>query len=63
MLGALTDADALGLPPHPSADAVKRAYRLLAKQLHPDKCSAARTTDAFQRVSRAYQKLSGAQQV
>jgi len=59
VLGALTDADALGLQPHPTADAAKRAFRLLAKVIHPDKCCAPRATDAFQRIQRAYQKLSG----
>lgn len=59
VLGALTDADALGLPPHPPPDAVRRAYRALAKQLHPDKCGAEGATDAFQRVARAYQRLGG----
>jgi curved DNA-binding protein CbpA len=57
VLGALTDADVLSLPPHPSAEAAKRAFRALAKRLHPDKCTAARATDAFQRLQRAYQKL------
>jgi len=59
VLGSLTDADALGLAPHPGAEAVKRAYRTLAKRLHPDKCTAPRATDAFQRILRAYQRLSG----
>ncbi len=60
VLGALTDADVLGLAPHPQAEAVKRAYRALAKRLHPDKCTAARATDAFQRILKAYQRLAGA---
>jgi curved DNA-binding protein CbpA len=59
VLGALTDADALGLPPHPTADAAKRAFRLLAKAIHPDKCAVPRATDAFQRIQRAYQRLCG----
>jgi hypothetical protein len=58
VLGSLTDADVLGLPPRPSGDAVKQAYRSLAKKLHPDKCTAARAKDAFQRVLTAYQRLS-----
>lgn len=57
VLCALTDADALGLPPNPAPEAVKRAYRALAKRLHPDKCTAARATDAFQRIAKAYQRL------
>ena len=59
MLSALTDADALGLRPHPQPEATKRAYRTLAKKLHPDKCTASRASAAFQRVLRAYQTLTG----
>ena len=59
VLGSLTDADVLGLPPRPSAEVVKQAYRTLAKKLHPDKCTASRAKDAFQRVHKAYQRLSG----
>ena len=58
VLGALTDADALGLRPHPQPEAAKRAYRALAKRLHPDKCTAARASAAFQRILRAYQNLT-----
>jgi DnaJ-domain-containing protein 1 len=58
VLGALTDADALGLRPRPLPDAAKRAYRALAKRLHPDKCTAARASAAFQRILLAYQRLS-----
>ena len=58
VLGSLTDADVLGLPPRPGADAVKQAYRSLAKKLHPDKCTAPRAKDAFQRVLKAYQRLN-----
>ena len=60
VLGALTDADALGLRPRPLPDAAKRAYRALAKRLHPDKCTAPQASAAFQRVLRAYQTLTGA---
>ena len=59
VLGSLTDADVLGLPPRPGADVVKQAYRTLAKKLHPDKCTAPRAKDAFQRVHKAYQRLNG----
>ncbi len=59
VLGALTDADALGLRPHPPPEEAKRAYRALAKRLHPDKCTAARASAAFQRILKAYQQLSG----
>ena len=58
VLGALTDADALGLRPHPQPDAVKSAYRALAKRLHPDKCTSVRSSAAFQRIARAYQNLT-----
>jgi len=58
VLGALTDADALGLRPHPQPEAAKRAYRALAKRLHPDKCTAAKSSAAFQRILRAYQNLT-----
>jgi hypothetical protein len=59
VLGALTDADTLGLRPHPAPEDAKRAYRALAKRLHPDKCTAARASAAFQRILRAYQTLAG----
>lgn len=58
VLGALTDADVLGLRPRASPDAAKRAFRALAKKLHPDKSTAPRAGAAFQRIMAAYQRLT-----
>lgn len=49
--------DQLGLGKDASLDAVKRAYRRLALQLHPDKCSDADADDKFRRLHQAYQTI------
>ena len=36
---------------------VKERYKDLARRLHPDKCQLAAATEAFQKVSRAYNNL------
>lgn len=41
-----------------SSDDLKRAYRKLAVKVHPDRCKDPKATEAFQKVSHAYQTLS-----
>ena len=48
----------LGLERGASEEEVKKAYRKLALQLHPDKCSVPHANTAFQSVGRAYAVLS-----
>ncbi|CEL95417.1 unnamed protein product [Vitrella brassicaformis CCMP3155] len=52
--------DALGVPKNANEDAIKKAYRKLALQLHPDKNQAPSAEEAFKRVARAFQCLSDA---
>ena len=59
VLDALTDADVLGLQPHPAPEAVRRAFRGLAKALHPDKNGSTRAAAAFQRLNKAFRALDG----
>ena len=47
----------LGVDRDADADALKKAYRLLALRLHPDKCRAPHAEEAFKRVSAAYAAL------
>ena len=48
----------LGVTESADEKAVKKAYRLLALKLHPDKCRAARADEAFKRVGAAFATLS-----
>lgn len=48
----------LGVERSADGEALKRAYRKLALQLHPDKCDALGASDAFKRVSAAFAVLS-----
>ncbi len=49
----------LGVDRNANADAIKKAYRKLAAQLHPDKNPGNKTAEArFKEVNRAYQTLS-----
>lgn len=48
----------LGVPREATAEQVRRAYRELAKRLHPDVNGAADAAAAFSKVQRAYATLS-----
>ena len=47
----------LGLSATANLDDAKKAYRELSRKLHPDKCTDPRSTDAFQRVAAAYERM------
>lgn len=51
----------LGLSKSATADEIKRAYRKLAHQYHPDKGGSAEDEKKFKEVSEAYQVLSNAE--
>ena len=48
----------LGVPRDASADDIKRAYRKLARELHPDVNSDAGSQERFKEVTAAYEVLS-----
>ena len=48
----------LGVPRDADADSIKKAYRRLARQLHPDVNPDPKTQERFKDVSRAYEVLS-----
>ncbi|MDP9822418.1 molecular chaperone DnaJ [Nocardioides massiliensis] len=50
--------DVLGVSRDADADAIKKAYRRLARQLHPDVNPDPETQERFKEVSRAYEVLS-----
>lgn len=51
--------DILGVSPRADDDAIKKAYRALAKEYHPDRnADNARMTDRFKEISSAYALLS-----
>jgi hypothetical protein len=58
VLGAKTLYNVLGLPPTCTADEIKKKYRKMAIIVHPDRCKHPRATEAFQRISEAYETLS-----
>lgn len=52
----------LGVPPDATAAEIRRAYRIKAKQFHPDSTGSAATAEKFHRLARAYEILSDAKQ-
>jgi molecular chaperone DnaJ len=50
--------ETLGVPRDADADAIKKAYRRLARQLHPDVNPDPETQERFKEVTRAYEVLS-----
>ena len=50
--------ETLGVPRDADADAIKKAYRRLARQLHPDVNPDPETQERFKEVSHAYEVLS-----
>ena len=50
--------ETLGVPRDADADAIKKAYRKLARQLHPDVNPDPETQERFKDVTRAYEVLS-----
>jgi len=57
VLGCTNHLQVLKVSAHSSAGEIRKAYLLLSRALHPDKCRVDKATDAFQRVSRAYKEL------
>ncbi len=51
----------LGVPRDADADAIKKAYRRLARQLHPDVNPDPQSQETFKEISRAYEILSDPQ--
>lgn len=49
----------LGVQPTAGADEIKKSYRRLAKQWHPDLCREADARSQFQAIQHAYEILSG----
>lgn len=60
VLVAGTDYEVLDVKVGATKEEIRAAYRKLARELHPDKSTARRAKDAFQRLTKAYQSLSSA---
>ena len=54
--------DDLGIDKSASHSDVKRAYRQLAKEFHPDRNASKNATDDFKRITSAYEVLSDVKQ-
>jgi len=48
----------LGVQPNATAAEIRRAYRIKAKQLHPDTAGSTATTEEFRKLVKAYEILS-----
>lgn len=58
ILGAKTLYDVLSLDKTCTDADIKRSYRKIAVKVHPDRCKHPKATEAFQKMSHAYQTLS-----
>ena len=58
VLGATTLYEVLRVERTCTDDEIKKSYRRIAVKVHPDRCKHPRATEAFQRISHAYQTLS-----
>ena len=59
IIGAASSAAALGLPAAPGTAAeVRTAFRRRALRVHPDKCGHSLATEAFRRLTDAYEELT-----
>ena len=51
----------LGVDKNASESEIKKAYRTLSLEFHPDRNSSAEATEKFQEISQAYETLSDPQ--
>lgn len=58
ILNSPTYYDVLQVDRNVDQEALKRAYRKVALKVHPDRCKHEKATEAFQKVSHAYEVLS-----
>jgi curved DNA-binding protein CbpA len=58
VLAAGSDYGVLKLAPGADSASIKKRYKEMAIQLHPDKCKAPEAGDAFHKLVKAYQHLS-----